>query len=139
MSDDSFAINLFIQIINYIRPGSFEVAIQRHQTTPVNSTRPHRRNRRNYRRGGNRYRLLNLENNYIRGSIVLRARQITQRNRIIAAQAEQELVNAILQAREEREFFLDRVPSLRTQNERPPRPVGQASEPEENNTNNTAN
>jgi len=86
----------------------------------------HRRRRNRHRHQSNRYRRINLGNNHTRGCIIYRARQITQQNRLIAAQAEQNLICAILKAREEIQTIsrqIRSVPAVHTQNERPPRPV----------------
>ena len=136
MSDESPIILLFLQIIRYFTPEFFTRASTPESSSPTNDLTPTtRRNRRPHRRRYNRYRQLNLENNYIRGCIILRARQITQQNRIIAEQAEQNLVNAILQAREERDFLSrnQAVPSIHTRIERPIRLPGN-SEPNQVNT-----
>ena len=62
---------------------------------------------------------IELRHNINRGRIIYRARQITARNRDIAIQAEQALIDAIVQARQELE---DRyvIQALRTQDERLP-------------------
>jgi len=99
-----FVIRFIIRFINYLQP------IQHISTQPSNRTTTQQnqqdiRRRQNYRRRFNRYRLINLGNNHTRGCITLRARHITQQNRLIATHAEQDLVNAILQAREEQQFL----------------------------------
>ena len=106
---DSF-IYLYLQLRNYLFPSQVQGNQNQSNTTPNQAAmtpRIHSR-RRNRHRFKNRYRRINLGNNYTRGNIILRARQITQQNRQIAIQSEQDLVNAILQARDEQEFFTSR-------------------------------
>jgi hypothetical protein len=83
-----------------------------------NNRRPRRRNRR-YRR----YRI-DLNNNFQRAHLILRARQITERNRALARLAEQSFIDAIFEARTETGIHqAATVHSVRTRNERPPRAV----------------
>jgi len=137
ITSTNFLIYLITSFINYIRPiqNASNEQPSINQQIQHNIPRRRRRNRRHF----NRYRRINLGNNHIRGCIMLRARQITQQNRLIAAEAEQDLVFAILQAREEIQTIsrqIRSVPVVRTQNERPPRPV-RNQETEQGSTNST--
>ena len=136
-------IQLITFIIDYFRPNNSSITPSTpnsHQTHQNQPRQVHRRRRNRHR--NIRYRRIHRiisGNNHTRGSIILRARQITQQNRLIASRAEQELINAILQARAEHRFFsnqINSVPALHTQNERPARPE-QRPVPEDTNTNST--
>ena len=124
MSVGSFINLLYLRFIQYFYSGvnqNQDQVTQTNQTTNtsnINSKRP-RRNR-TTRRRRNRYRRqrVDLNNNFIRAQIIFRARQITARDRDIARLAEQELIDAILQARQE----LEAVQNARTRNVRPIRP-----------------
>mmetsp|Transcript_15766 Transcript_15766/g.22508 ORF Transcript_15766/g.22508 Transcript_15766/m.22508 type:complete len:134 (+) Transcript_15766:90-491(+) len=119
MSEESFFISLYSRLIRYFYP-----EIPQEQNNQATTTRRQRRNRSNHRR---RNRLhgerINLNNNFRRAQIIIRARQITAHNREIARQAEQALIDAILQARGEFERRITVRNLLRTQNERPVRPL----------------
>jgi len=122
----SFLITAIIELFDSIFPIFHHQAATNQATTNTiqnssirNNRRPRRRNRwPRYQR----YRI-DLNNNFRRAHIILRARQITARNRELASLAEQSLIDAILQAREEEEIRQAAVQSLRTRNERPPRPA----------------
>ena len=122
----SFLITAIIELFDSIFPifhhqaPTNQAATNTIQNSSIrNNRRPRRRNRRpRYQR----YRI-DLNNNFRRAHIILRARQITARNRELASLAEQSLIDAILQAREEEEIRQAAVQSLRTRNERPPRPA----------------
>jgi len=134
-------IRFIINIIHYFRP--IQQAIQQEDNIPSNShqtntTTSRQVRRRSRRHQFHRYRQFNLHNNYYRGCVILRARQITQQNRLLSEQAEQDFIQAILQARTEHQFFSRHlVPRVHTANERPPRPSPENSEPEFDNTEHT--
>ena len=127
----SFLITTIIELFDSIFPifhhqaATNQAAMNTIQNSSIrNNRRPRRRNRRPRRRNNRyqRYRI-DLNNNFRRAHIIIRARQITARNRELARLAEQSLIDAILQAREEEEIRQAAVQSLRTRNERPPRPT----------------
>ena len=114
-----YFVRIIINLIRYLQP----IYLQQPTTSSSHSLpnqSNHNPNYHNHRRHRyQRYRRFNLNNKLYRGCIILRAHQITQQNQLIAAQAEQSLINAILQAREEHQFFSNRlVPVIRTQNKR---------------------
>ena len=115
----SFLITAIIELFDSIFPIFHHQAATNQATTNTIQNSSIRSNRRpRYQR----YRI-DLNNNFRRAHIILRARQITARNRELASLAEQSLIDAILQAREEEEIRQAAVQSLRTRNERPPRPL----------------
>jgi hypothetical protein len=120
----SFLITAIIELFDSIFPIFHHQAATNQATTNTIQNSSIRNNRRPRRRNNRyqRYRI-DLNNNFRRAHIILRARQITARNRELASLAEQSLIDAILQAREEEEIRQAAVQSLRTRNERPPRPL----------------
>ena len=121
MSLISLFNSLYSRFVHYLYSGTNPIQINQVNT----STRRQRRIRtRTYYRRRNRYRRqrIDLENNFLRAQIIFRARQITARNREIARIAEQDLIDAILQARTEFEGRRISVQQLHTQNVRPARP-----------------
>ena len=136
ITSTDFIIRLIVNIIQHFQP-SQRVNHNQNQTSSNNiQIQRNQPRRRRTHRNRNHYSQFNLQNNY-RGCIILRARQITQQNRLLSAQAEQALIEAILQARTEHHFFARHlVPRVHTVNERPQRPSGNP-EPETNSTNYT--
>ena len=122
----NFFILFIIRIIDFFCPSeshSNRTIHQAHQVTGPTENR-FRRNRRQH---GNRSTLrhhIDIDHNFDRARIIHRARRITANNRRIASQAEQALVEAIVQARRESsEEARLAVRFLRTRNERPARPI----------------
>jgi len=107
---NNFIINIIVRVIHWFFPQT------KNRRRPSLHAIPRRNNRqRHVRRPGHIIDDVELRHNINHGRI----RQITAQNRAIAIQAEQALIDAIVQARQELE---DRyiVHSIRTRNERPP-------------------
>jgi len=122
----SFFITAIIQLLDSVLPQvNRQNETNQANTNTINDSSRSIRNIHRPRRRNNRYRRyrIDLNNNFRRAHIIIRARQITARNRELARLAEQSLIDAILQAREEEEIRQAAVQSLRTRNERPPRPA----------------
>mmetsp|Transcript_19095 Transcript_19095/g.27145 ORF Transcript_19095/g.27145 Transcript_19095/m.27145 type:complete len:145 (+) Transcript_19095:82-516(+) len=127
-STDLF-VRLIIDIIRYFHPIQDNAPSNNinHQSNPTNRSVRRRSRRHQF----HSYRHFNLHNNHYRGCVILRARQITQQNRLLSAQAEQDFIEAILQARTEHQFFSRHfVPRVHTVNERPSRPSRDPESPE---------
>ena len=122
----SFLITAIIQLLDSVLPQvNRQADTNQANTNTINDSSRSIRNIHRPRRCNNRYRRyrIDLNNNFRRAHIIIRARQITARNRELARLAEQSLIDAILQAREEAEIRQAAIQSLHTRNERPPRPV----------------
>mmetsp|Transcript_25130 Transcript_25130/g.35989 ORF Transcript_25130/g.35989 Transcript_25130/m.35989 type:complete len:98 (-) Transcript_25130:773-1066(-) len=97
MSETNFAISIVLRFINYFFPQQANHQINTNQRVLTNLQR-NRINRRRRRINRRHHIRTDLNSNFIRAQIIIRARQITAQKRAIASQAEQALVDAILQA-----------------------------------------
>jgi hypothetical protein len=121
----SFFITAIIQLYQHLLNRQDDTNQATTNTVP-NSSIISRRNNRRPRHRNYRYRRYHIDpsNNFARAHLILRARQITERNRELARLAEQSFIDAILQARTETENCqADVVQHLRTRNERPARTI----------------
>jgi hypothetical protein len=121
----SFFITAIIQLYQHLLNRQDDTS-QATTNTVSNSSIISRRNNRRPRRRNYRYRRYRIDpsNNFARAHLILRARQITERNRELARLAEQTFIDAILQARTETESRQAvAVEHLRTSNERPARTI----------------
>jgi hypothetical protein len=123
----SFFITAIIQLHQHLLNRQEDTNQATTNTVPNSSIISRRNNRRpRPRRHNYRYRRYRIDpsNNFARAHLILRARQITERNRELARLAEQTFIDAILQARTETENRqADAVQHLRTRNERPARTI----------------
>ena len=119
----NFIVFIIVRVIHCF----FPIETHRDTNPSINTIGSGNRRRRNRHRRTNilnRIESVDFRHNITRGRIIYRARQITAQNRAIASQAEQAFIDAILQARTETQSpQATAVQSLRTRNERPPRPV----------------
>jgi len=111
---NNFIINIIVRVIHWFFPQTNNRRRPSLQAIPIRN-----QHQRRVRRPRHIIDDVELRHNINRGRTIYRARQITAQNRAIAIQAEQALIDAIVQARQELE---DRyiVHAIRTRNERPP-------------------